>query len=246
MCKYQDDQGHEHHDFVDDKDSMYIPKMLVEAGADINFVTDYGLTALSQAIKLHNNKLAEFLLKKGANIYNHDPALLDAGPLFRAIEENNMTAIEMLCDHGADLTVKNQSGQTPMIFSAKNKYDDICMYLSLRTKDINEEDEHGLNAVFIMIQRNELDRCKQLLRRGANINYENKKGTTAIHFAIDNRLPEKTVRFLIDFGANIHFEDQEGLDTCDKVKKENLYPKIKQFYDNACITDPSLRNQRTN
>ena len=49
---------------------MYIPKMLVEAGADINIVTDYGITALSQAIEVHNNKLAEFLLKKGANMFN--------------------------------------------------------------------------------------------------------------------------------------------------------------------------------
>jgi ankyrin repeat protein len=67
------------------------------------------------------------------------------------------------------------------------------MYLSLRTKNINEEDEHGLNALFIMLQRNELDRCKQLIRRGANINHENQDGITAIHFAIANRLPEKTI-----------------------------------------------------
>lgn len=131
-----------------------------------------------------------------------------------------------------------------MIFSAKNKYDDICMYLSLRTKNINEEDEHGLNALFIMLQRNELDRCKQLIRRGANINHENQDGITAIHFAIANRLPEKTIQFLVDFGANLHFEDNEGMDTCDKVKKENLYPRIKQFYDNSCLKDQSLRNKR--
>ena len=107
--------------------------MLVDAGADINHVTDSGITALSQAIELHNNKLAEFLLKSGAMMFNRDPAHLGNGPLFRAIKQNNLTAIEMLCDHGADLTVTNKSGQTPMIYSAKNKHDDVCMYLSLRT-----------------------------------------------------------------------------------------------------------------
>ena len=53
----------------------------------------------------------------------------------------------MLCDHGADLTVTNQSGQTPMIFSAKNKHDDVCMYLSLRTTNIDEEDEDVMMMV---------------------------------------------------------------------------------------------------
>lgn len=193
MCKLQNLTDHVHNDWNDEIDSMYIPKMLIAAGADINHVTDSGISALSQAIELHNNKLAEYLLKMGANIYNSDPSQLDQGPLFRAIKQNNLTAIEMLCDHGADLTVKNQSGQTPMIFSAKNNHDDICMYLSLRTANINEEGDDGLNAFFIMLQRNKLHRCKQLLRRGADINYENKNGITALHFAIENRFPEKTI-----------------------------------------------------
>ena len=131
-----------------------------------------------------------------------------------------------------------------MIFSAKNKHDDVCMYLSLRTTNINEEGEDGLNALFIMLQRNEISRCKQLLRRGADINYENRNGITALHFAIEERLPENTIRFLIDFGAKIHFEDKTGMDACDKVKKYNLYPRIKRFYDGSCVTDPSVRTKR--
>ena len=85
MCKFTEDHDHVHQEFNDDINSMYIPKMLVAAGADINHVTDSGISALSQAIDLHNNKLAEFLLKKGANIFNKEPTQLDQGPLFRAI-----------------------------------------------------------------------------------------------------------------------------------------------------------------
>ena len=107
MCKFNEDHDHVHQEFNDDNNSMYIPKMLVAAGADINHVTDLGISALSQAIDLHNNKLAEFLLKKGADIFNKEPTQLDQGPLFRAINQNNLTAVELLCDHGADLTVTN-------------------------------------------------------------------------------------------------------------------------------------------
>ena len=72
-CKITDDKDHNHQEFSDDKYSKYLPKMLIAAGADINLVSDSGMTALSQAIELHNNKLAEFLLKKGADIFNHNP-----------------------------------------------------------------------------------------------------------------------------------------------------------------------------
>ena len=88
---------------------MYIPKLLVDAGADINITADSGMTALAQSIEVRNNKLAEFLLKKGANIYNTG-AHRGKGPLFRAIKQNNLEAVELLCDHGADLANKNKIG----------------------------------------------------------------------------------------------------------------------------------------
>ena len=131
-----------------------------------------------------------------------------------------------------------------MIFSAKNNYDDVCMYLSLRTKNIDEEDEDGLTVFFIMLQRNEIDRCKQLLRRGSNINHVNKNGITAIHLAVEKKLPEKSIRFLIDSGAQIHFIDKDGFDACDKVRKDNLYPNINQFYDNDNNKHVKVKNQR--
>jgi ankyrin repeat protein len=59
---------------------------------------------------MHNNKLSEYLLKNGAFIFNKDIAFRDSSPFFHAIKSKNMTAVELLCDHGADLKIKNCKG----------------------------------------------------------------------------------------------------------------------------------------
>ena len=50
-----------------------------------------------------------------------------------------MWAIEAFCDAGANIDTKDSVGRNPFLYAAVEGYDDICMYLSLRTKDINVE-----------------------------------------------------------------------------------------------------------
>ena len=81
--------------------------MLVNAGAELNFVTNEGLSALSQAVNSENNVLSDFLMHKGAKIFYQDLLYRDFSPFFQAINKENLHAVEMFCDHDADLTLKN-------------------------------------------------------------------------------------------------------------------------------------------
>jgi ankyrin repeat protein len=125
----------------------------VNGGADLNVVTDEGESALSQAIKLENNLLSDFLMRKGANIFNQDMLHRNTSPFFQAIDTQNLFALEIFCDHDADLTLENSDGQTPLIYSALNGYDEICMYLTLRYPNIDEAHEKGKNVFFIYLER---------------------------------------------------------------------------------------------
>jgi ankyrin repeat protein len=104
------------HEFYEEEESM--AAMLVQGGANINYVTADGQSALSHAINCGNIQLSEYLLRCGANIFNMDMKYRDCSPFFQAIYMNDLQSIEMFCDQGSDLSITNSEGMTPLILSA--------------------------------------------------------------------------------------------------------------------------------
>lgn len=58
-------------------------------------------------------------------------------------DEQITNLLELMCDHNVSLTVKNSIGKTPLMFAAEKKdCENTVNYLTLRTRDLNEEDLH--------------------------------------------------------------------------------------------------------
>jgi|TARA_B110000285_G_scaffold207450_1_gene246817 hypothetical protein len=65
----------------------------------------------------------------------------------------------MFCDHGADMTVLSEEGMTPQIFAAQLGLHEICLYLCLRSSNINQEyQKDGKNVFVIYMLRNDISR----------------------------------------------------------------------------------------
>ena len=107
---------------------------------------------------------------------------------------------------------------TPLMFASSKGYDEIVNYLTLRTKDLNEEDANSLTLLMQYLFKLDFKMCSKLLVRGANIDHVNKNGNTAIHLCVENSLIE-AVHYLIKKNANPHIMDFAGEDACDKAKK---------------------------
>lgn len=131
------------------------------------------------------------------------------------------------------------------MYAALKNFDQICMYLSLRTEDVDMEDQAtGQNVFYIYLMKKDINRMKQLLMRGADINYCNKKtGFTPLHQAIESKLNSKIVNFLIKSGADAHVEDFDGLDCCDKAQDIDRYDKIRVLRSMECRNNPALRSK---
>lgn len=56
----------------------------------------------------------------------------------------------MFCDHGADISSAEISGMNPLVYAAKRGFDDICMYLCLRAKNVDVEDQNTGKTVFMI------------------------------------------------------------------------------------------------
>ena len=78
-----------------------------------------------------------------AKIFYKDPKLRDFSPFFIAIDYDDLKTIEIFCDHGKDINLTTTKGYSPMLYAAKTGHDDISMYLSMRSKDIDREDPNN-------------------------------------------------------------------------------------------------------
>jgi ankyrin repeat protein len=94
-------------------------------------------------------------------------------------------------------------------------------YLSLRTKDLNTEDENCMTIFMLQVFSGNIEMASRLLVRGSNINYVNQNGKTALHMCVDNK-NINAVNFLIKNRAHLHIMDLNGEDACEKAKKNGL------------------------
>ena len=74
------------------------------------------------------------------------------------------------------------------MFAARCNYRKIVNYLSLRTKNLDQEDSNSITILVHQLFSNDLQMASRLLVRGSDINYANKNGYTALHICIQNKL----------------------------------------------------------
>lgn len=68
---------------------------------------------------------------------------------------------------------------------------------------------------------------KELLEYGSEMDYVNKLGMSCLHLCVEFK-KVKSIKFLLDRGANPHVEDLNGEDVCDKVLEDGLteFPEL--------------------
>lgn len=97
--------------------------------------------------------------------------------------------------------------------------DEIVNYLSLRVKNVNDEDPEGYIPFTRYLMKGNFDIANNFLSKGGldTLEYCNKDGKTPLTLTI---IMEKTdaVNYLINKGANPHIEDLSGRDSCDYAK----------------------------
>ena len=110
---------------------------------------------MSEALINDNRRLVELLIKKDAQIFHdHGHNSNEICPFYQAVNHNKQWAIELFCDHGVQLDdVNHNGGINPLIYAATRGHNEIAMYLSLRVKDINVEDQttgHNIFTIYML------------------------------------------------------------------------------------------------
>ena len=93
--------------------SLEAVKALLNEGALVNEVDDYGLTPLIESVLTGKQEFAELLLKQGADV--NEPDLTGSSPLHWAVENNQVGFCKLFLDHKADPNAYNSAHQPVLV-----------------------------------------------------------------------------------------------------------------------------------
>ena len=192
-------------------------KWVLENGGDPNR-NDGKFSALSQACWDDHFEIASILLKYGAN--PNFKSFLKTTPILDAIEMANDERLAlMLVEHGADVRVRSENGETLLHLAAANRMDKLVVCLLKKKLKVNSEDNEGWTPLFEPI---DFKTALVLLENGADPNHLAHDGSTPLMWAA-RRGSEAIIRLLLKHGANPEIRNRNGEDAVDfALKNKNV------------------------
>jgi ankyrin repeat protein len=199
-----------------------IVRMLLSAGADVNARSKNNETALilaawnqefdddKQPAWYDQPKLVQILLDAGADI---SMTTRDGnGPLHGATSyDNAVTALlELLIKSGAPVNGRNNNGQTPLMYAARNLSKENLGTLLANGSNVQERDNDGKTALMYGSESYSESSVRVLLNAGASIDATDNKGLTPLMYAAKEFRNDNIVRLLLKSGAAVNATDRKG------------------------------------
>ena len=192
------------------------------------------------------------LLEDNASVEEKD-AVKQRTPLLVAAMSNKPRTVEMLLQHGADITAIDSMEKTALHLACENAGLDVVSSL-LRDRgqgkesshysviDVNAIDSNGRTALHYCAERDMVDAAEALVQCKADVNIQDKGQHYPTYFAVRNR-KYATLKLLLERGALVDSRDC-GLNTSNAITR-----LIRQFPNNRIVRRVSaaegLRRTRT-
>lgn len=178
-----------------------ILRYLIERKADINATTSNEKTPLYYAINDGHVDCVRSLIDNHADTQSNSYL---TSPLSMAVENGHKGVVQLLL---LEKGVNTQYINPCLMHAIGSKKKEIVEFLLHQGADVNySSEENGDTPLIHAFTRGEVDIAKLLLDNGANINAADYKNATLLKIALLTEelcQPEK-IRFLLDYGADIH------------------------------------------
>lgn len=194
---------------LDTKKSETIFRLLLEAGADANFIpADASTHMLINIISSLNNEKAkiyiEQLINAGAdvNFTNKEENTILHEYLNRKVD---FELLKMLVENGSEVNYRNEEKQCLIqdLISFNYGYEEIKYFLEKGSKPSSNGKEKVYEPVFSAISRKNPELLKLLVEYGASVKIKNdRRSSSALLYAVENGNKE-IVQFLLENGWKI-------------------------------------------
>ena len=133
----------------------------------------------------------------------NDQAPDGSTPLMWAVYEDDVAEVERLLAAGADLSIANAYGVTPMSLAAEVANSEILELLLAAGSDVESPNAEGQTALMLVARTGKLEAASLLLDQGADVDArESWGGQTPLMWASARRHPQM-IQLLLDHGASI-------------------------------------------
>ncbi len=195
------------------KNAVDFMRVLIQAGADIEFRNGVGQTALLSAVSRPlREEVALYLVEAGANLEAEDKvrgssrtAMMEVGYSLRCVKA--------LLAAGANVNARSKAGTTPLIAAVHNSIgtsDGFQLVLSEFLRhgaDLSARDEDGHKAIQHAVRSSRLSCCiGPLIQAGADVNERSLKGETLLMVTSS----ADAVARLLNFAPKLDEVDDEG------------------------------------
>jgi ankyrin repeat protein len=148
--------------------TLHTARALVRGGADIDALTDVGVTPVYLAVQAKRLDVARFLLSEGAQQIDHR-TIRDVTPLERAIAGSDLNMVNLLLEYGARTDLVGAKGFNIVHIAAMQ--DDINVFKRILDTeadiDLASRDGRDVRPLHLASQRDNEEFAMALLERGA-------------------------------------------------------------------------------
>ncbi len=181
----------------------------------------YDYTPLMIAASRNDYDMVKFLVEKGADVnakthYESEYSRV-VTPLLLSLDRHHYESgtAEFLINNGADINVRDDNGNTPLIYAAETHNTKVIELLIQKNADINAVNNDGSTALMLAV--NNLETVKLLAEKGADVNFQ-ASGSTALISACKYRNRNiDVIKYLVSKKADINAQDDEGYTALNKT-----------------------------
>ncbi|MCP3924754.1 MAG: DUF1566 domain-containing protein [Desulfobacterales bacterium] len=154
--------------------TLEIVKLLVDKGADVNFVNNYDISPVVSSFCRRDNgiEISKYLIEKGAVIKKRFGKGDNSKELiFYAADCGNFAAVKYLAeDLKHNMDVKDKNGSYPYFYAPRKNSLDMVKYYVSKGYDVNHINKRGQTALYYAAYYGKLDIVKYLIENGADRN----------------------------------------------------------------------------
>jgi ankyrin repeat protein len=169
-------------------------------------------------------------------------------PLLAALCENHVEMAELLLEHGADVDVREVTGETMLLRVLgwrQHNLIDIVTFLLKQGTDVNTRDGALMSPLHLAEYEGKLEVAQMLLKYKADVNSQNMNGKTPLHVLLERwRYDEDAVLahalLLLEHGAEVNRRDGDDQTSLHLAMRRDWFKIVRILLEHGA--DASVKN----